>query len=77
MFIENVQRSAYVVSAVTHLIEGLSLGTLLTLNVERSLIYLLTTRTPTLYSYIIVEQQLILFLKMPIRNKASRFYHLE
>jgi hypothetical protein len=37
MFIENIQRSADVCAAVTHLAQGLSLETLLMLKVEKSL----------------------------------------
>jgi hypothetical protein len=57
-------------AAVTHLVEGLSLETLLTLKVEKSLICLVDTWRPTVS---IVEQQSILFLKTLIKNKASRF----
>jgi hypothetical protein len=34
MFIENIQRFADLFAAMTHFVEGLSLGTLLTLKVE-------------------------------------------
>jgi DNA-binding TFAR19-related protein (PDSD5 family) len=61
-------------AAVTHLVEGLSLEALLTLNVEKSLIWLVGTRRLTVS---ITEQQLILFLKTLIRNKASRCCRLE
>jgi hypothetical protein len=47
MFIENVQRFADVFAAVTHLVEGLSLETLLTLKVEMSLICLVGTQRTT------------------------------
>jgi hypothetical protein len=43
---------------VTNLLEGLSIETLLTLNVEKSLICLVGTRRPTLS---IIEQQSISF----------------
>jgi hypothetical protein len=56
-------------AAVTHLVEGLSLETLLTLKVEKSLICLVRARRPT----VSIIEQLILFLKTLIRNKASRF----
>jgi hypothetical protein len=59
-----------VFAAVTHLVEGLSLETLLTLKVEKSLICLVGTRRPTVS---IIEQHSILFLKTLIRNKTSRF----
>jgi hypothetical protein len=61
-------------AAVTHLVEGLSLETLLTLKVEKSLICLVGTRRTTIS---ITEQQTILFLKALIRNQASRFCRLE
>jgi hypothetical protein len=47
-------------AAVTHLAEGLTLETLLTLKVQISLIGLVGTRRPTVS---IIEQQQILFLK--------------
>jgi hypothetical protein len=56
-------------ASMTFLVEGLSLETLLTLKMENSLICLVGTRSPTVS---ITEQQLILFLKILIRNKASR-----
>jgi hypothetical protein len=59
---------------MTHFFEGLSLETLLTLKVEKSVICLVRTRRPTVF---IIEQRLILFLKTLIRNKASRFCGLE
>jgi hypothetical protein len=61
-------------AAVTHLVEGLSLEILLTLKVEKSLICLVDTHTPTVS---MTEQQPILFLETLIRNKASRFCRLE
>jgi hypothetical protein len=54
MFFENVQRFA----AVTHLVEGLSPETLLTLKMENSLVYFVGTRRPTVS---VIEQQLILY----------------
>jgi hypothetical protein len=57
-------------AAVTHLVEGLSLETLPTFKVEKSLIYLMGIRRPTVS---IIEQDSILFLKTSIRNEASRF----
>jgi hypothetical protein len=47
MFIENVQRIAMLFAPVAHLLKGLSLETLLTLKVERSLICLVGTQRPT------------------------------
>jgi hypothetical protein len=47
-------------AAVTHLGEELSLETLLTLKVEKSLICLVGTRSPTVS---IIQKQPILFLK--------------
>jgi hypothetical protein len=61
-------------AAATHIAEGLNLDTLLTLKVEKSLIFLVGIRRPTLS---IIEQQLIVFLKTLIRNKASRYCCLE
>jgi hypothetical protein len=61
-------------AAVTHLVEGVSLETLLTLKVEKSLICLVGTRRPTVS---IIEQYSILFLKTLRRNEASRFCRLE
>jgi hypothetical protein len=74
MFTESVHTSADVFAAVMHLAEWLSLETLLTLKVEKSLICLVGTRRLTVF---ITEQQSILFLKMLVRNKASRFCRLE
>jgi hypothetical protein len=54
-------------AAVTRLVEGLSLETLLMLKVGKSLICLLGTRRPDVS---IIEQQPILFLKNLTRNKA-------
>jgi hypothetical protein len=51
-------------AAVTHLVEGLNLETLLALKVEKSLICLVGTRRPTVS---IVEQQSILLLKTLMR----------
>jgi hypothetical protein len=59
---------------MTHLIKGLSLETLLTLKVEKTLICLVATWRPT---GSLTEQQLILFLKRLIRNKSSRFCRLK
>jgi hypothetical protein len=56
-------------AAITHLVEGLSLETFLTLKVEKSLICFAGIYNPTVS---IIEQQLILFLKTLTRNKASR-----
>jgi hypothetical protein len=56
-------------AAVTRLVEGLSLKTLLALKVEKSLICLGGTRRPTVS---IIEQESILFFKTLIINKASR-----
>jgi hypothetical protein len=61
-------------AAAAHLFEGLSLETLLTLKVEKSLICLVGTR---IQAVAVIDQQSIYFLKMLIRNKASRFYRLE
>jgi hypothetical protein len=61
-------------AAVTHLVEGLSLETLLTLKPEKSLICLVGTWRSIIS---ITEQQSILFLKKLIRNKASRFCRME
>jgi DNA-binding TFAR19-related protein (PDSD5 family) len=61
-------------AAVTHLAEGVSLEILLALKVETFLICLVGTRGLTVF---ITEQQLILFLKTLIRNKASRYCRLE
>jgi hypothetical protein len=74
VFIENVQRFIEAFAAVKQLVERLSLETLLTLKVEKSLICLVGTRRPTTY---IIEQQSVSFLKILIRNKASRFCRLE
>jgi hypothetical protein len=74
MFIENVQRFTDLFAAVTHLVEGLILETLLTLKQEKSPTCSLGTRRPALS---IMEQQSILFLKTLIRNKASRSCRLE
>jgi hypothetical protein len=52
---------------MTHLVEELSLETLLTLKVETSVICLVVTRRPTIP---LLEQESILFLKTLIRNKA-------
>jgi hypothetical protein len=60
-------------AAVTHLVEELSLETLLALKLEKSLICLVGTRRPTAS---IIEQQSILFLKTLIRSKALRFCSL-
>jgi hypothetical protein len=54
-------------AAVTRLVEGLSLGKLLALKVEKSLICLVGTGRPTVS---VIEQYSILFLKTLIRNKA-------
>jgi hypothetical protein len=59
---------------VTRLAEGLSLETLLTLKVEKSIICLVGTRRPTVS---VNEKQSMLFLKTLIRNKASRCCSLE
>jgi hypothetical protein len=61
-------------ATATHLIEGLSSETLLTIKLERSLIFLVRIRRPTVS---ITEQQLIVFLKSLIINKASRFCRME
>jgi hypothetical protein len=47
-------------ASMTHLVEGLSLETLLTLKVEQSLICLMDARKPTVS---IIDKQPILFLK--------------
>jgi hypothetical protein len=62
------------VEAVTCLIEGLSLETLLTLKVDKSLICLVGTRRPTVS---LIEKHSILFLKTSIRNKDLSFCRLE
>jgi hypothetical protein len=61
-------------AAITHPVEGLSLETFLTLKVEKSLSCFAGICKPTVY---IIEQQLILFLKTLIRNKASKCCRLE
>jgi hypothetical protein len=61
-------------AAVTHLDERLILETLLTLKVSKSLICLVGTRRPTVYT---TEHRLILFLKTLMRNKATTLCHLE
>jgi hypothetical protein len=61
-------------AAVTHLVEGLSFQTLLTLKMEKSVICLVGTRRSTIF---ITEQQSILFLKMLIRNEESSFCRME
>jgi hypothetical protein len=61
-------------AAMTNLAEGLCLNVLLTVEVENSLIYLVGIRIPTVS---MMEWQLILPLKTPIRNKASRCSRLE
>jgi hypothetical protein len=61
-------------AAVTHLVEGLSLETLLTLKVKKSLICLVGTRRLT---ESIIEQHSILFSKTLIRKQASGFCRLE
>jgi hypothetical protein len=55
MCIKNVQRFADVLSILVHLVERLSLKTLLMLKVQKSLICLMGTRKPTVS---IVEKQL-------------------
>jgi hypothetical protein len=60
MFIKNVQRYADVVCSLTHLVEGLSPETLVTVKEEKSVIFLAGIRIPT---ESVIEQQLILFLK--------------
>jgi hypothetical protein len=57
-------------AAVTHLVEGLSLKTLLTSEVEKSLICLVGTWRQT---GSIIEQQSFLFLKTLIRIKRQDF----
>jgi hypothetical protein len=47
MFVENIRRWQMLFANVTHLVEGLSLDTLLTSKVEKSLIYLVGTQRPT------------------------------
>jgi hypothetical protein len=61
-------RDLQMIAVVTHLVEGRSLETLLTLKVEMSQICLVGIRRPTIS---ITEQESILFLKTLIRNKAS------
>jgi hypothetical protein len=61
-------------AAVTHLVQGLSLETLLTLRVEKSLICFAGTQRTTVS---IIERQSILFLKTLIGNKALRFCRIE
>jgi hypothetical protein len=61
-------------AAVTHLVEGLNLETLLTFKLEKSLICLVGTRRSTVSK---IEQQSIVFLKTLIRNNASTFFGLE
>jgi hypothetical protein len=56
-------------ATVTHLAEGLSLETLLALQVEKSLICLVGTRRPTVCT-LRVEQKLILLVKF-ISNTRS------
>jgi hypothetical protein len=53
-------------AAVTHLVEGLSLKTLVVLKVEKSIISLVRTRIQTIY---ITGQQLVLFLEKLTRKK--------
>jgi hypothetical protein len=60
MFIENVQGFAVVVCTATHLVEGLSLETLLVLNIGKSLICLVGTRRPTVS---IIEERKLCFIK--------------
>jgi hypothetical protein len=61
-------------AAITHLVEGLSIETFLTLKVEKSLICFAGIRKPTLP---LIEQQLILFLITLTRNKASMCCRLD
>jgi hypothetical protein len=61
-------------ASVTHLVEELMLEILLTLKVKKYLILLVGTWRPTMS---VIEQQPTFFLKMLIRNKASRFRRLE
>jgi hypothetical protein len=61
-------------AAMAHFDKGLTLETLLTLRVEKSLICLVDTRRPTAS---IIEETFILILKMLARNKTSRCCHLE
>jgi hypothetical protein len=55
-------------AAVPHHFEGLE--TLLTLKVEKSVICLVSTQTPT----VSVLEQFILFMKILTRNKASTWW---
>jgi hypothetical protein len=57
-------------AAVTHRVEGLSLDTLLTKKVEKSLVCLVGTRRLTVS---IIEQEALLFSKTLIRTKAQEF----
>jgi hypothetical protein len=57
MFIENFQTLQMLFAVVTHLIEGPSLETLLTLNVEKSLTSLAGTRRTAIF---IIEQAIFL-----------------
>jgi hypothetical protein len=61
-------------AAVMRPVEGLSPETLLTLNVEKSLIGLVGTRRPAIS---IIQLQSVLFFKLLIRNKAQRLRSLE
>jgi hypothetical protein len=60
-------------AVVKHLVEGLSLETLLTLKLEKSLTCLVGTRKLTLS----IKEQPVLLLQTLIRNKVSRFCCLE
>jgi hypothetical protein len=57
MFFENIQM---LFAAVTHVVEELSLETLLSLKVEKSVMCLVDTRRPTVSVW---EQDSVMFLK--------------
>jgi uncharacterized protein (UPF0254 family) len=57
-------------AAVAHRFEGESLETLMTLKVEKSVICIVSTRTPT----VSVLEQFLLFVKILTRNKASTWW---
>jgi hypothetical protein len=58
-------------AAVTHLAEGLSLETLLTLRAEKSLICLVAIWRPTVS---IIEQQSVLLLKKLLEIECQDFF---
>jgi hypothetical protein len=58
-------------AAVTHLVEGLCLNALLTVEVGHSLVCLVGTRKPKVF---MMEWQLILPFKTLVRNKGQDFF---